>query len=428
MRAFLAFLEGFLDCRIVVVFKVVDCVCVCALCCCMLLQALLESILIQVTRLKCGMFARADVLRCALCGEVIRGVPMVCPGATDRILHAGCVPTSMIGQALQAPGYRLEDDGVVFDPLVLTLHIGRTGAHFAVSCTSIAGDELAAASGLGPSTSLAHVHALFAAEMFGEGDKLAPQRFVLLLPSGQMLGKKERSRTLDSLVVADDQSGENDDSKVASSCSGAARAACLLPILVPPHLRDIVEVCTQSNTVLKMAPGIDSSLVIYHASQLSIEVAPIGRRKACVLAPTVPIILSIQRHCDAVMVSPALRVSCVLSSPCVDTWGRQQWQDVVEGCDLLLVTPQLFLDSLNEGHLCTNQFSVFTFCECQHFMSNNYPITKIVQLMQIRQATALPRILGVCAELKHKKASADATKRHVETVLCASFRDAADFV
>ena len=93
---------------------------------------------------------------------------------------------------------------------------------------------------------------------------------------------------------------------------------------VPLHLQRVVKLCMERNTVLKVdAPlcGNDMSLLMFHVGRLSIEHAPFGMRKACVLAPTVP---SITQHFKTMSALPGIQTRYVLSSPLVDAWQRQQ--------------------------------------------------------------------------------------------------------
>ena len=131
---------------------------------CDVIDVLLKSTLLTMFRSSAGAMAseQPPFPKCALCQGVIRGVPMVRPRASrGQVVHSGCVPGSEAGETSEAPGYRPVDNGFVFDPLVLTLHITADtawpAARLAVSCTSMAGDELAAACCLCPYVSLTSV-------------------------------------------------------------------------------------------------------------------------------------------------------------------------------------------------------------------------------------------------------------------------------
>ena len=127
--------------------------------------------------------------KCAKCGEVIRGVPHVLSKAShSQVVRFGCIPLWEAHSAREDPNFHFEE----IDPLVLTLHIVAESdaalkeTRLSASCTSIAGDELAAVSGLCASDSLQHVRVLLAAEM-----SEMPERLVFMLPNGRVFSRRD---------------------------------------------------------------------------------------------------------------------------------------------------------------------------------------------------------------------------------------------
>lgn len=84
------------------------------------------------------------------------------------------------------------------DPLVLTLHValGEDTPLVSASCTSMAGDELAATCALDPALPLRDVRVLLAAQISEEPDRLS-----LLLPDGRVLGEQDLLQSLSAYLV-----------------------------------------------------------------------------------------------------------------------------------------------------------------------------------------------------------------------------------
>lgn len=83
------------------------------------------------------------------------------------------------------------------DPLVLTLHVALgEDSRASASCTSMAGQELAALCALEPSLPVREVRALLAAQICEE-----PERLSLLLPDGRVLGEQDWLQPLSSCHV-----------------------------------------------------------------------------------------------------------------------------------------------------------------------------------------------------------------------------------
>lgn len=80
--------------------------------------------------------------------------------------------------------------GTAQDPLVLTLHVALEEALASASCTSMAGEELAAVR-VRPAMPVCEVRTLLAAQMLEE-----PERVSLLLPDGRVLGEQDLTQPL----------------------------------------------------------------------------------------------------------------------------------------------------------------------------------------------------------------------------------------
>ena len=79
---------------------------------------------------------------------------------------------------------------------------------------------------------------------------------------------------------------------------------------------------------------------------------------------------------------------------------------MVEQNDILLITPQLFLDAMNAQHLWMGQFCALAFDQCEHCITHlksdsahSHPYSKIVS----NHATKWCHMLGLCTQLFKRK-------------------------
>jgi ERCC4-related helicase len=174
----------------------------------------------------------------------------------------------------------------------------------------------------------------------------------------------------------------------------------------------IVDKCLKNNTILKLSAesaekGLNRFRVVFHFCRLRIDTAPVGRRKACVLAPTVPLVRQYFDEIQHQREGPGrinLRSRCIIGTPEVDSWSFGDWREVVEQNDPIIITPQLFLDALTVGHLEMSEFCALAFDECQHCIGSHgchsHPFSRIVDSLVIRDSI---RVLGLGTHLVKKK-------------------------
>ena len=94
----------------------------------------------------------------------------------------------------------------------------------------------------------------------------------------------------------------------------------------------------------------------------------------------------------------------VLGNATVDAWERDEWQSVLLNCEVLLITPQLFLDALGARHLDLVSFGVIVVDECQHCLGS-HPYASIFK-EHYRNAPGQGneiRVLGMSSQLVKRK-------------------------
>ena len=100
----------------------------------------------------------------------------------------------------------------------------------------------------------------------------------------------------------------------------------------------------------------------------------------------------------------------VIGSSEVDTWGKTQWEERLHDQDLLVTTPQLFLDTLCASHINLSLFGVIVLHECQH-CSGSHPFAKLFSDHYVKPGCQGEiRVLGLSRNLVKRKVK-DATER-----------------
>ncbi|CAG9325596.1 unnamed protein product [Blepharisma stoltei] len=88
-------------------------------------------------------------------------------------------------------------------------------------------------------------------------------------------------------------------------------------------------------------------------------------------------------------------ISIGLEGEIADRWDYQTWQEALERVQLIVITPQLFLNALRYGYLRLNQFSLMIFDECHH-CNGNHPYMSIMKEFY-HNSKYKPKVMGLTA-------------------------------
>lgn len=177
----------------------------------------------------------------------------------------------------------------------------------------------------------------------------------------------------------------------------------------------------KQNTIWEVAEGgAEKTHVALEVSRRCLEASK-DNRKAVLLAPTVPIV---KQHAEVAEKYHQLRICHVVGSSKVDMWELAEWTDLVEKHDLLITTPQLFLDVLDLRHLSFSAFCVLIFDECHHCTGASHPMARVIREHYFRRYPATvsairirsdsgqkPCVLGMSGNLVKRKKVKDAKER-----------------
>ena len=189
----------------------------------------------------------------------------------------------------------------------------------------------------------------------------------------------------------------------------------------------VVDECVQNNTILKLSASsaeLNKFLVVLRFCMVRIDASPAYRQKACILAPNVPLV---KKYFDAARQMNGLRAQSIIGTSAVDAWDREDWRTVIEGNEVLMITPQLFLDALNSEHLRLNEFCALAFDECQNCIGRDIhsnPYAKILSsyytFHNLRWETI--RVLGLCTQPHKNNAKTHGARLHAVVQLQQALR------
>ena len=86
----------------------------------------------------------------------------------------------------------------------------------------------------------------------------------------------------------------------------------------------------------------------------------------------------------------------------IDGWSQQKWYEQYNRSNVLVMSRQIFLDTLNRGIIKPSQVNLIVFDECHHATKND-PYVQIMKVVRDCPCEDRPRILGLSASLLGKK-------------------------
>ena len=184
------------------------------------------------------------------------------------------------------------------------------------------------------------------------------------------------------------------------------------PWVVSEGMAELAHICASQNKIVQLPQGSK----VGNQMQLAAEVSRLCLqrcnldRKVVIIAPTVPIV---GQHYAVAKTLPALKCNYILRNAEVEMWGHDQWHEQVMRTDVLIITPQLFLDALDQRLVHPTSFCAVIVDECQH-CSGRHPLAKIfsdhISRLTSREEV---RILGISGRLVKPKVSGRAEQEQI---------------
>ena len=168
----------------------------------------------------------------------------------------------------------------------------------------------------------------------------------------------------------------------------------------------IAQECATSNMILKFSSesstrGLNKFQIAFEFCKQRLEACP--GHKVCIVAPTVPLIKQYFEAAQLQHFAPGRRLlhcRLILATSDVDAWGRAQWRTAVDTTDIVLTSPQLFLDAVMAGHVALTMFCAVAFDECQHCIGS-HPFSNLARLILASGEDI--RMLGCCSRLHRRR-------------------------
>ena len=211
---------------------------------------------------------------------------------------------------------------------------------------------------------------------------------------------------------------DSGSSSLASSDSSelSTRVAAVKSWKVSEGVRALATQCARQNTIAEFCfaqSATEQMVLAAEVSRLCLEQCECVR-KAVIIAPTVPLA---KQYFDIVEYLSGLRVHFVIGDATVDAWEQQQWHEVMSENDILLITPQLFLDVLGAEYVALRAFCLVVVAECQ-YCSGNHPFAKIFAAHYSRVCpVGQIRVLGLSGGLDRRKVKGFAEREQARTKL-----------
>ncbi|KAK4705810.1 endoribonuclease Dicer, partial [Phenoliferia sp. Uapishka_3] len=189
-----------------------------------------------------------------------------------------------------------------------------------------------------------------------------------------------------------------------------------VPFTAPSRAYMLTEISSgNSNTILRMDTGTGKTLVaIMLIRHITSTPVPSGepRKLVVFLAPTADLV---RQQAKKIEGQTRLRVKSFIgddsrrsvTDPTAEPlklklsfWEREVWEEEFERADVVVCTPQIWLDCLNHRYWEIGRVSLLVFDESHH-ADKNHPYNAIMQLhyhpAKMKGDIALPRVLGLTA-------------------------------
>ena len=115
----------------------------------------------------------------------------------------------------------------------------------------------------------------------------------------------------------------------------------------------------------------------------------------------------------------------------VDHWEKQKWEDEFEKTQVLVMTAQIFLNTLAQDFLSMSKTNLVVFDECHHAV-DNHPYVQVMKFHDTCPYDARPRILGLTASILtntcHSPSKLEQNLSSLEKILQSTAETASDMI
>ncbi|BGP37196.1 Dicer-like protein 1 [Rhodotorula kratochvilovae] len=176
--------------------------------------------------------------------------------------------------------------------------------------------------------------------------------------------------------------------------------AASLGELVPRLFQQVVtEQALKSNVLVRADTGSGKTLIaIMLLRQIAAAPQPAVRSKRLIVFLT-PTTTLVHQQAQVVESQTTLRVKSFVGAQGVDYWKREQWQQELNAADVVVLTPAIWLNVLNNAYFDLRDVDLMIFDEAHHAQkSHPYALVMRSHYHPLKErGDPVPRILGLAA-------------------------------
>ena len=162
------------------------------------------------------------------------------------------------------------------------------------------------------------------------------------------------------------------------------------PNTIPRNYQlQLLEYAKNQNIVTVLNTGSGKTLI---AVLLLKYIHSIDSRVSVFLVPAVPLVSQQSKYIQS---HTTLNVQEAYGSMGVDTWDSEKWQAVTHLNNILVMTPQVLLNSIHSNFLNLNDISCLVFDEAHH-CRGSHPYNQLMEVYRHHKGTR-PKIFGMTA-------------------------------
>ena len=178
--------------------------------------------------------------------------------------------------------------------------------------------------------------------------------------------------------------------------------------------QQLVEHCKNQNSIVELTNdvAISKCALAFQVCLVKLtEWKDQCKDRALILAPTCPIV---RQYLDCSrMAYKDLSVCAVIGSVEVDGWGKEEWNRTVVNHNVLLTTPQLFLEALQSRFTDLDSFCLLVIDSCKHCLGK-HPFATILSTYVGEHEI---RVLGLSENLIKRKIKGEEERKVAEKSL-----------
>lgn len=164
---------------------------------------------------------------------------------------------------------------------------------------------------------------------------------------------------------------------------------------------EVLDKALQSNTIAYLETGCGKTLIAVLLVKKQAYLLRDGNEKvvAVFLAPTVYLV---EQQTEVLKINTDLKVDSFYGEKKVDYWNSEMWQMEIEKNEVMVMTPQVFLDALRHSFINMDNVELLIVDECHH-TQKHHAYAKIMQEYYHTQSEKRPKVFGMTASPVIKK-------------------------